>query len=139
MAVVLGQLLALGNGLIELRRKARQVADKAHLNAILMEALAFALQYLGKELHQAINFVLRAFPILRRESKQSQMLDAQASSGLDRTRYRLSALAMAKEANLTQPLPIASVAIHDDSHMVRQRPQRGSTSFRSNRRGEISH
>src|SRR4029453_1626810 len=75
----------------------------------------------AQQSEQIADFLFRARPILRGETKQGEIADAELERGLDGAPYALDASAMTfdpRQAALGGP---ASVAVHDDCNVASDR------------------
>src|SRR6266540_5206592 len=117
-AIVAGQVDGVQDSLLQLRWKPIERADVPQPNAVGVKLSRLAVDHLAENLHQARDLVVRAAPVLGRESVQRQDLDPEFDTALDDPADVLGPSAMSCqpfEAALVRPAP---VAIHDDRHVL---------------------
>jgi len=95
--------------------------DIAQANVVLVQGGDFVFQILAQQVHQEVDFSLRApLPIFRREGVERERGHTDACSGLDRIADRLHSRAMARDAGQMPLARPAAVAVHDDGYMAGQ-------------------
>src|SRR5262249_51544583 len=82
--------------------------------------LPFGKEELAKELHERIDLVLRASPVLLAEGVERQRTQAQAAGGADDPAGGMRALPVAAHAAQVALLRPTAVAIHDDADVGRK-------------------
>ena len=112
--VQLGAVLHRVHAPAQLLGGAVAAADEAHAHSLLGEIGQLALDRLGEDLHQRVDLVLRARPVLGREREHRQVVDAEIDRRLDDDPNRARAGAMAGGGRKPATLCPAAVAVEDD-------------------------
>ena len=95
------------------RGKLRNPADDAQTDVLLVQFPDFFLQVLAQQLHQELDFCVRALPVFDGKSVKRQVRDAEARAGLHRLANRSDAGAMPCDAWQAALLRPAAVAVHN--------------------------
>src|SRR5690606_16150304 len=114
------QLLGSGDFVLQPLRKAAAVADQAQTDVVPDQAAGLALQSAQEQLHQLRYFARRPLPVLAAEGKQGQRLDAQPAARFGHHTGGLHPFSVTGVTRQGACLGPATVAVHDDGHMLRQ-------------------
>src|SRR6266403_771559 len=97
------------------------LADDFQPDIVLIQLRGFALEIMDEIFHQGIYFVLWTVPVLDRKSIERQVFDAEFAGGADDDAGGFSASAVALNAGQVFLACPATVSIHDDGDVPRQR------------------
>jgi len=119
--VVLGGLLGFGPGRTQAIRHGIAVTHDDNLDAITGQLAQVFGDGHQHQAHQARDFVFGALPVLGREGKHGEVLDAAVGTGVDHLDQRIHTGLVAEEARQVALLRPAPIAIHHDGHVARHR------------------
>ena len=94
------------------------VANDPHAHVALDQLVHVAAEIEAEQTHQRPHFLRRAFPVLRREGEQGEVLQADVAGLAHDLAHRVHAGDMAGLARQVALLRPASVAVHDDGDVV---------------------
>ena len=103
-------------------------AQNVEPDAVLLQGVEFAAQVLLEQVHQRPDLVAGPLPVLGRESVEGQHLEAEFSARLDHVPHRRRTFTMALDPHPAALLSPATVAVHDDGNVPRQRLEIEATS-----------
>src|SRR5918992_4869645 len=104
---------------LELGARSVAATDEARVDALALQIRELTLDRLDEDLHQRIDLVRRARPVLSRERVHAERLDAEVDRSLDGPPQRTGPGPMAGRDGKPSPPRPAAVPVHDD----RDRPR----------------
>jgi hypothetical protein len=119
--VVLGRLpLEAGHLSLQLFGRPIAAAEKADAHTLAHEIRKLTVDRLGEDLHQRVDLLTRARPVLGRERIDRHRVDAQIDRGLDRLPESTRPRAMPGGNRQAPPLRPACAPVHDDGNRTRE-------------------
>lgn len=106
----------------QLRRQARQVAEKAESHTVAVHVADCLAEVFLQQVHNGVHLVLRALPVLRGEGVDRQVLQADALGIICDRAERLRARLMSCRTRQATLLCPTAVAVHDDGDVGRDPP-----------------
>jgi hypothetical protein len=106
-------------GLAQLLRQLRTVTDHADAHAGTVELGEVLLDRDEHQAHQERHLLGRALPVLGRERKNGEVLDAPVGAGEHRLDERVDPGLVAEHARQEALLRPSAVAVHDDGDVLR--------------------
>ena len=120
--VVPGCVFRLTDTLLQPTREGGRIADHTQLDIVGLHVPDFALQRGQEQIHQQTDLGLRTPPVLTAEGKQGEHLDAVPNAFLYRAANAGHPGLVSGVTGLAAGLGPATVAVHDDRHVLRDRP-----------------
>ena len=108
-------------------RQAIELADGVEPDAVVEDLAALAFEVVAEQIHETAHFFRGAIPGLRGEGVERERGQAELAGGAGDRANAVRALAVAFEPGKGAHLRPASVAVHDDADVARQRPSRNLT------------
>ena len=97
-----------------------EIAQEAKAHVLLVEERQLAHERGGEQMHEEVDLVLRALPVLRGERIAGEHVDAEPHAGRDRLAQALDAGDVALAALEALARGPAAVAVHDDGDVTRE-------------------
>jgi len=118
--VVHGSVLRGFDALLQFSWKSADVAQHFQAHAFGLHGLHFFFKVLDEQAHQGGHLVTGAAPVFGAEGKQGEVAHTLVGTGFDQVSHASRAFGMAHGARHVALLGPATIAVHDDGHVLRQ-------------------